>query len=93
VVGYLRRVVVLAGGLASAATGPAVSLGRPEGCENVSLATDDVAGSKQVFKNVLRWMAWVEEKAEAAKPLKQVHLSMLEVRRCEAATSQLPLHF
>ena len=59
--------VVLAGGFASVAAGPAVGLGRPEGGENVSLATDDVAGSKQVFKNVPRRVAWLKEKAKAAK--------------------------
>jgi len=62
-------VVVLAGGLSSAAPVPAVSLGRPEGSKNVRLATDDVAGSKQVFKNV-RWrVAWLKEKAKAASIL------------------------
>ena len=69
---YLGRVEVLAGGFASVAAGPAVGLGRPEGGENVSLATDDVTGSKQVFKYVPRRVAWLKEKAKAAKPLKQV---------------------
>ena len=71
---YLRRMVVLAGGLASAAASPAVGLGRPKGGEYVSLATDDVAGSKQVFKYVLRRMAWLKEKAKAARCSKQVHV-------------------
>ena len=46
---YLRRMKVFAGGLSPATSGPLLILSGSEICENVRLATNYVAGGKQVL--------------------------------------------